>query len=260
MPFGLRGILGMIGKQFAPKEQVSSDAGVAGGSPMGMVDPQKLTKEQLDTWPGLDPNSDQSALTQYHNAYSQQSNAGQPAPVQSAVAQAPKGEDVINNPKHSKGAIPEMFGQFGDPRKTMGSIWDQIKSVPGKLGEGISNLDKRMEEKYQASNWAPKESESPYEKKPWSIKDIPREDWSNYEMGILANPDTKGNEESLMKMAMAGEGDARQLDPDRWKMIQEYIADTKNNPYYLFDRDRADAKENPIMNQIGQGYIQGNFR
>ena len=149
----------------------------------------------------------------------------------------------------------QMFGQFGDPKKAMGNIWDQIKGGAGKLKEGYQNLDKKMEENYKASGWAP--AETPEPDKPWSVKDIPKENWENWEMGILANPDTKNNEESLMKMAM---GDDGQLDQGRWNMIKDHIVGSKENPYYRMQRNKVDAQENPIMNKIGQGYIQGNFQ
>lgn len=150
-----------------------------------------------------------------------------------------------------------MFGQFGDPKKAMGSIWDQMKGIGGKVKEGITALDKKLEENYAASGYAP---EMPELDKPWTVKDIPRDMWDNYEMGILASPDAKGNEETLMKMAMAGEGDQRQLDPERWKAINQYITDTKDNPYYRLQRNKADALANPGANQIAKGYIQGSFR
>tara|TARA_R110000824_G_scaffold13876_6_gene59675 strand:- start:9965 stop:10618 length:654 start_codon:yes stop_codon:yes gene_type:complete len=58
----------------------------------------------------------------------------------------------------------QMFGQFGDPKKAMGNIWDQIKGGAGKLKEGISNIDKKMEENYASSGWAPEGYKSPYDK------------------------------------------------------------------------------------------------
>jgi|TARA_R100001530_G_C4310383_1_gene152859 hypothetical protein len=59
----------------------------------------------------------------------------------------------------------QMFGQFGDPKKAMGNIWDQIKGGAGKLKEGYQNLDKKMEENYKASGWAPEGYKSPYDAK-----------------------------------------------------------------------------------------------
>ena len=41
--------------------------------------------------------------------------------------------------------------------------------------------------------------------KPWSVKDIPKENWKNWEMGVLQNPHEM-DEEALMKLAMGEDG------------------------------------------------------
>ena len=56
----------------------------------------------------------------------------------------------------------QMFGQGGDAKKMMGSIWDQIKGAPGKIKEGITNLDKKMESNYEASGWGGEDYKNPY--------------------------------------------------------------------------------------------------
>tara|TARA_R110002020_G_scaffold5948_1_gene24503 strand:+ start:262 stop:1005 length:744 start_codon:yes stop_codon:yes gene_type:complete len=146
-PGGLGGILSMLGMGVQKPQANNYQGGSAGGAQMGMVDPQKLSKEQLDSWEGYDQNSDKSRLSQYHNAYAQQGNpAQQPNAINNQTPSAP------------------MFGQFGDPKKAMGNIWEQLKGVPGKLKEGIGNIDKRMEANYAASGWGGEDHQNPYTK------------------------------------------------------------------------------------------------
>jgi hypothetical protein len=56
-----------------------------------------------------------------------------------------------------------MFGQFGDPKKAMGSIWDQMKGIGGKVKEGITALDKKLEENYAASGYGGPDWKNPYD-------------------------------------------------------------------------------------------------
>ena len=56
----------------------------------------------------------------------------------------------------------QMFGQMGDPKKMMGTIWDQIKSGAGKFKEGVQNLDEKMESNYAKSGWGGKDYKNPY--------------------------------------------------------------------------------------------------
>tara|TARA_R110002020_G_scaffold224138_1_gene433565 strand:- start:7925 stop:8617 length:693 start_codon:yes stop_codon:yes gene_type:complete len=56
----------------------------------------------------------------------------------------------------------QMFGQMGDPKKAMGSIWDQIKTGAGKFKQGVQNLDKKMESNYAASGWGGENYKNPY--------------------------------------------------------------------------------------------------
>ena len=107
--------------------------GKAGGAEMTPY--KNLKAEELEAWEGYDPASEKSRHTQYANAAAQQQSQ------QST-----------------------MFGQLGDPGKAMGTVWDQLKGAGGKLKEGIQGLDRRMEENYAASGWAPEGYKSPYDK------------------------------------------------------------------------------------------------
>tara|TARA_R110002020_G_scaffold388750_1_gene599439 strand:+ start:304 stop:987 length:684 start_codon:yes stop_codon:yes gene_type:complete len=125
--------------------------GKAGGALQGMVDPQKLSKEQLDAWEGYDKNSDQSRLTQYHNAYAQQGNPAEES-------------ESINNPTPST----PMFGQFGDPKKAMGRVWDQIQGGGQKLGKGLQKFGSDWEANYEKQLksqglWNETDSKNPYQ-------------------------------------------------------------------------------------------------
>ena len=68
--------------------------------------------------------------------------------------------NAVNTPTQSS----PMFGQMGNPRKAMGTIWEQLKGAPGKLKEGITNLDRRMEENYAKSGWGGEDHQNPYAK------------------------------------------------------------------------------------------------
>tara|TARA_R110000744_G_scaffold204727_2_gene323547 strand:+ start:369 stop:1094 length:726 start_codon:yes stop_codon:yes gene_type:complete len=91
--------------------------GKAGGSQMKPL--QDLQKEELDNWGGYDSGNEKSKMTQYANAYNGQNDEQNTA----------------------------MFGQGGDVKKQMGTIWDQIKSGAGKFGDDLkSNYEKNMRE------------------------------------------------------------------------------------------------------------------
>jgi hypothetical protein len=106
--------------------------GKAGGSQMKPL--QDLQKEELDNWGGYDSGNEKSKMTQYANAYNGQSDEQNTA----------------------------MFGQGGDVKKQMGTIWDQIKSGAGKFKEGVQNLDEKMESNYAKSGWGGKDYKNPY--------------------------------------------------------------------------------------------------
>tara|TARA_R100000656_G_C3907375_1_gene120106 strand:- start:27 stop:713 length:687 start_codon:yes stop_codon:yes gene_type:complete len=42
-----------------------------------------------------------------------------------------------------------MFGQFGDPKKAMGNIWDQLKGGGQKLGKGLQKFGSDWEANYE---------------------------------------------------------------------------------------------------------------
>ena len=55
----------------------------------------------------------------------------------------------------------QMFGQMGDPKKLMGTIWDQVKTGAGKFGDDLkSNYEKNMRE---AGYMNPEPEKNPYE-------------------------------------------------------------------------------------------------
>jgi len=162
-------------------------------------------------------------------------------------------EEAPKTPNTAGTQKAQMFGQFGDPKKAMGSVWDQIKGVGGGIKKGLGALDAKMEQNYKDMGYGTEDKSTA----PWSVKDIPKENWENWEMGILANPDTEGNEESLMKMAM---GDDGQLDQGRWNMIKDHIGGSKENPYYKMQRNKQDAINNPLKSNVAKGYKVGYFR
>ena len=241
------------------EEPVTSE-NLMSGNPEKSEEMQRALKYKRLNW-APDHTVDKSIWDQINPPA--QTKLGETTPTPNAPGSTPPPSANVSPPAQTTPASgapaqnASMFGQFGDPKKAMGNIWDQMKGLGGKVKQGISDLDAKLEENYAASGYAPETIEPD---KPWSVKDIPRDMWDNYEMGILASPDAKGNEEALMKMAMAGEGDQRQLDPERWKAINQYITDTKDNPYYRLQRNKADALANPGANQIAKGYIQGSFR
>ena len=70
----------------------------------------------------------------------------------------------VGPPAPPQGGQNLMFGQFGDPKKSMGSIWEHLKGAPGKFKEGMQNLDKRLEANYAESGWGGEGYKSPYDK------------------------------------------------------------------------------------------------
>jgi len=167
---------------------------VAGGPSPAMKPYQQLTAEELQAWQGYDPSNSKSRHTQYANAYNQQQQPGSQPPAQTASpTPAPEQKD--------------------------GGIWSKLK-------DWNTGYNERMADR-GLINPVFQKQENPMGDKPWSVKDIPKEQWENYEMGILQNPDNI-NEQSLMKMAM-NEG---QLDQGRWNMIKDHIEGSKQNPYY----------------------------
>ena len=44
---------------------------------------------------------------------------------------------------------PTMFGQFGDPSKAMGSIFDQLNLGRQKIGQGLQGLGSALDSEYQ---------------------------------------------------------------------------------------------------------------
>ena len=177
------------------------DGAAGGASPQSQNQLKALgdtSREELDAWQGYDPNNQKSRMTQYANAYEQQQQPGSQPPTQTAEQTA------------SPTPAPEQKG---------GGIWSKLK-------DWNTGYNERMADR-GLINPVFQKQENPMGDKPWSVKDIPKEQWENYEMGILQNPDNM-DEQSLMKMAM-NEG---QLDQGRWNMIKDHIEGSKQNPYY----------------------------
>lgn len=186
------------------RQEATEYSGIAGGASPNMKPYQQLTAEELQAWQGYDPNNSKSRATQYANAAGSQPQ--QPGSQSPAQTPAPS-----STPSATPSAAPAQ--QEG------GSIWSKLK-------DWNTGYNERMEDRGLINPVFQKE-ENPMGDKPWSVNDIPKESWENYEMGILQNPDNI-NEQSLMKMAM-NEG---QLDQGRWNMIKDHIEGSKENPYY----------------------------
>jgi hypothetical protein len=136
----------------------------------------------------------------------------------------------------SSGQQAQMFGQFGDPKKAMGSIWDQIKGVGGGIKKGISALDAKMDQNYKDMGYAPKEAE-----KPWSINDIEDEQWHNRKDGVLVDPNDPEWKQKLMELSRDKEGIVQ---PDRQKELRQYYDDFSDNSLAV-----EVAKEERLKNQ-----------
>ena len=93
--------------------------GKAGGAEMTPY--KDLKAEELAAWEGYDPTNEKSRHTQYANA---------------ALAQQQK---------------PMMFGQFGDLKKDMGNIWQQLKTGGQKIGKAVGDFGSEWQSNYENS-------------------------------------------------------------------------------------------------------------
>jgi len=201
--------------------------GKAGGAKMTPY--KDLKAEELAAWEGYDPDSEKSRATQYANAVAAQ----QQSPQQSA-----------------------MFGQFGDLKKDMGSIWSQLKG-------GISNIDKKMEENYAASGWAPKGYKSPYDKSSSPLEDRKKEGY------FMPGADEKYSIDATEQDVLANSMVNGVLDVDKYKEEKAKANRVKDNPMYQEDLKNVNEQNfnegqfmfgttpgsNPLM-QLGGNFMQ----
>ena len=225
----LGGLFNMIRDKFgggqAPNpatQPIVQSMGTAGGPSPQLKPLAQTSREELEAWEGYDPNIEGSRMNQYANAVSRQTQQNQPgadpsvsqALTQAASAASPTAASTPSSTSPTP-TSPAATPQGGSPEA--GGLLGKFK----KWGEGYQQ---RMEDRGLIHDVFRKPEEM---EKPWSVKDIPKENWKNWEMGVLQNPHEM-DEEALMKLAMGEDG---QLDQGRWNMIKEHIESSKTNPF-----------------------------
>ena len=113
--------------------------GIAGGSSMptyqGTAEQNRQLAEQYNYDTG------QSLVDQMNNAGLDSS-----FDARAKAFSAMPGQGMIGPQEPSS---PMMFGQFGDPRKMMGSIFDQLKLGSQKVGQGLQGIGSALDSEYQ---------------------------------------------------------------------------------------------------------------
>ena len=130
-------------------------------------------------------------------------------------------EQAPSSPNTAGTQRAQMFGQFGNAGKTMGSVWDQLKGAGGKIKKGLGELDAKMEQNYKDMGYAPEEPE-----KPWSINELKDDQWHNRKDGILVDPNDPEWKQKLMELSRDEQGIVQ---PDRQKQLRQYYDDTSQN-------------------------------
>ena len=113
--------------------------GIAGGSSMptyqGTAEQNRQLAEQYNYDTG------QSLVDQMNNAGLDSS-----FDARAKAFSAMPGQGMIGPQEPSS---PMMFGQFGDPRIMMGSIFDQLKLGSQKVGQGLQGMGSALDSEYQ---------------------------------------------------------------------------------------------------------------
>lgn len=140
----------------------------------------------------------------------------------------------IRNPDGSYSQAPQEVSPV-DPTVAQAqagkqSIWD-------KLSGGIKKFDEGYTQRLQDRGYMEKPGSAPPglgADKPWSVQDIADDQWVDRKGGILFNPE---DPELRNKMIGVSSGDDGNLMADRYKMVQDYMNQTKDNPVYQEKRD-----------------------
>lgn len=127
---------------------------------------------------------------------------------------------------------PQQSGGGQQSGQQGGNIWDKLSGGAGKAWEGIKKWDKEFTQRSQDRGFMEKPPEEP--EKPWSISDVPDEQWHNRKMGIMFDPNDPELSNKMMQASMH-EG---RLNPERYQQISRYQADVTDNPYYQSQRDK----------------------
>ena len=138
----------------------------------------------------------------------------------------------IRNPDGSYSPAPQEVSPVNPTAAQAGkqSIWD-------KLSGGIKKFDEGYTQRLQDRGYMEKPGSAPPglgADKPWSVQSIGDDQWTDRKGGILFNPE---DPELRKKMIAAATDEQGNLDASRYKMIQEYQNQTKDNPVYQQKRD-----------------------
>lgn len=109
---------------------------------------------------------------------------------------------------------------------------EKSNSIWGKLKDFNEGYQKRMEDRGLINPAFQKQQEPD---KPWSVNDVPDDQWYNKKMGIMFDPN---DPDINQKMIDASMGDDGNLNAEKYQQISRYQSDVTDNPYYQSQRDK----------------------
>jgi len=204
MPW-LRGVLGMMGMNTG-----FSTPGAAGGAPMGASTKTELTQDERNQ--NYEKNINRLQIAK-EKGYDTGAGAALLAGGMPDLQMRTQSNDIGTQP--ATAVSPDVSS-----RK---SIWDKL-----------SDFDQEYTKKVQDRGYMAKPQSASAPETPWSVSDLPDDQWHNREMGIMFDPNDPEMKDKMMQAAM-NEG---KLDPERYQQISRYQSDVSNNPYYQSQRDR----------------------
>ena len=132
---------------------------------------------------------------------------------------------LLNSPGAAGGAKPSPNVQQGqEPQGVMGSIWDQLQGAGGALKKGIGALDRKLEENYAASGYAPEGYKSPYDK---SVEEQKELDYTSTGEDIDVSKGPLTHKEKVDKVVASQktpEGIEFKENMNRYKQLGDYAA------------------------------------
>lgn len=211
---------------------IPTGKGAAGGAALKPYN--ELQAEELESWKkssNYDPNSERGAANQYANWYNTSVQAD-PNSAQMQTQGAGPTSGGNPQPQAQPSAAPQQTPTSGGQQG--GTIWDKLSGAGSKAWGGLKQWDKDFTQRAQNRGYMEKPESASAPETPWSIKDMPDDQWYNRDMGIMFDPNDPKMKEKMMKAAM----DDGRLDPERYQQISRYQADVKSNPFYEQQKDK----------------------
>ena len=191
------------------------------GGVQGMAPLKGLSQEDLQAWPGYDASATSGEnMNAYGNAFQAQTQQPQTSttpPVNPIVKQA-----VTQGPP-APSPSPAQQVQ-GPPSPSGPSIWDKLSGGLGKVAGGIKEWDQAYTKRVQDRGYMEK-PESSEPESPWDIKSIEDDQWWNRKDAVLVDPKDPEKNSKMLDLARDEDGN---VDPMRYKQVQQYVSDEGN--------------------------------